>query len=320
MEAVAVQAKQATLLWLAGFKEACCLHRVAVFSRRSRPLLIRTGQCFLLNGLIFLGSLFIVKSVVAPILLRILPEQCEQFEPQHLCDHKAAMALYSSLRSILINVFYVLWFYPLYVFSLVLSAIWYNDIAKHAFDVMRSYGKSSTQASENKKISDMQEKPGGLDGVILGIGEQVYSFLLLVLFFIEVSAIGFIPYLGKAINFLLLPWLYSYYCFEYKWNFAEVNLNERLDFFESNWAFFAGFGSPCVFATFFLSPLVSAGVMAMLYPLFVVTAAGTEAEQVIDSLRRSWGGGGPRKIQVFYAAKRIFMLVLHLLPETQKEQ
>jgi hypothetical protein len=36
--------------------------------------------------------------------------------------------------------------------------------------------------------------------------------------------------------------MYAYYCFEYKWNFFAVSLNERLDFFESNWAFFAGFG------------------------------------------------------------------------------
>lgn len=28
----------------------------------------------------------------------------------------------------------------------------------------------------------------------------------------------------------------------YKWNFSEVPLDKRLDFFESNWAFFAGFG------------------------------------------------------------------------------
>ena len=83
--------KQGTLLWLEGFKEACCLHRVVIlclrsllslkfvfffcplniqllsmdlfpsifekqkFGGRSRKLLIRTGQCFLLNGFIFLG-------------------------------------------------------------------------------------------------------------------------------------------------------------------------------------------------------------------------------------------------------------------------
>lgn len=28
----------------------------------------------------------------------------------------------------------------------------------------------------------------------------------------------------------------------YKWNFSELSFDKRLEFFESNWAFFAGFG------------------------------------------------------------------------------
>lgn len=31
--------------------------------------------------------------------------------------------------------------------------------------------------------------------------------------------------------------------FRYKWNFSEVSLDKRLDLFETNWAFFAGFGN-----------------------------------------------------------------------------
>ncbi|KAL9996471.1 putative etoposide-induced 2.4 [Helianthus debilis subsp. tardiflorus] len=52
--------KQASELWLEGFREACCLHRVAIYCLRSKQLMIRTGQCFLLNGFIFLGSAFVV--------------------------------------------------------------------------------------------------------------------------------------------------------------------------------------------------------------------------------------------------------------------
>lgn len=29
----------------------------------------------------------------------------------------------------------------------------------------------------------------------------------------------------------------------YKWNFSGLSLDKRLEFFESNWAFFAGFGN-----------------------------------------------------------------------------
>ncbi|KAJ3675198.1 hypothetical protein LUZ60_004240 [Juncus effusus] len=305
-------ARQLSLLWLSGFKEACCLHRVIFFCASSKMLLIRTGQCFLLNGFIFLGSLFIVRSLVIPILTWILPDLCNHFESQYDndCDYKGVMTLYSVLRSFLVEVFYVLWFYPLYVFSFILSALWYNDIAKYAFEVIKNRNKSSENSS------DETEKPEGVEGLATGIAEQVYSILLLTIFFIEVFVTGYVPYVGKAMNFLLLSWMYSYYCFEYKWNYTGVGLNWRLDLFESNWAFFAGFGSPCVIPIFFFSPLVSYGVMAILYPLFVLTAAGTEVEKVINSVRNKEEGS---KIPIFYIAQRISTMVLNLFPEIQKE-
>ncbi|KAJ6820000.1 protein EI24-like protein isoform X1 [Iris pallida] len=324
MESAKTYAKQASLLWLAGFGQACCLHRVFLLCKSSRMLSVRTGQCFLLNGFIFLGSMVMLNNVVIPILLWILPNQHEQFGT-HIHGTEAAVALYSFLRFILVELFYIFWFYPLYVFSIVLSTIWYNDIAKHAYDTLRRTGLSMSQDSSKNDKPDPQiftptGRPSGIDGVIVGIGEQVYSVLLLTFFFIEVSLTGFIPYVGKAINFLLLSWMYAYYCFEYKWNHSELSLDKRLDFFESNWAFFAGFGSPCVLAIFCFSPLVSYGVMAILFPLFVLTAAGTQAEQVIDSVKSKWEGRGPGKLQIFYAANTLSMLALQLLPDAQKEQ
>ncbi|EEE61031.1 hypothetical protein OsJ_14869 [Oryza sativa Japonica Group] len=195
----------------------------------------------------------------------------------------------------------------------------YNDIAKHALDVVKRKSLDATKALDAHTISESTEKPEGFDEVAIGIGEQVYSILLLTIFFIEVSVIGYIPYFGKPMNFLLLSLMYAYYCFEYKWNFFAVSLNERLDFFESNWAFFAGFGSPCVLPIFFFSPLTSYGVMAILYPLFVLTAAGTQAEKVIDQLKPSHGGKLQR-IPVFFIAKRLTTQVLQLFPEVHKEQ
>ncbi|XP_026658113.2 protein EI24 homolog isoform X2 [Phoenix dactylifera] len=274
MDALASQAKQAGRLWLAGFTEACSLHRVVIFCLSSKMLSIRTGQCFLLNGFIFLGSLFTLKSAVIPTLMWILPDQCEKLSSQSLCDHKAALALYSFLRFILVQIFYIFWFYPLYVFSFILCTLWYNDIAKNAFDVLGKQGPSNAQIPNRNDLPDSQSvrhmgRPGGFE--------------------------------------------------RYKWNFSEKSLNERLEFFESNWSFFAGFGSPCVLPILFFSTLVSYGIMAMLYPLFVLTAAGTQSEEVIDFIKGSWGGGGPRKLRLFYAADKVSMLVLQLFPKVSKE-
>lgn len=39
----------------------------------------------------------------------------------------------------------------------------------------------------------------------------------------------------------------------YKWNLSEVGLDRRLDFFESNWAFFAGFGNVLFYWLFYVN-------------------------------------------------------------------
>ncbi|KDP42415.1 hypothetical protein JCGZ_00212 [Jatropha curcas] len=174
-----------------------------------------------------------------------------------------------------------------------------------------------TTSSDNTRTT---EKPAGLGGVMIGIGEQVYSILLLSFFFLEVYVTGFIPHIGKALNFVLLSWMYAYYCFEYKWNLSEVALDRRLDFFESNWAFFAGFGSPCVLAIFFFSPLVSYGVMAILFPLFVLAATGSGAEQLIFTQRRKWKGFGLGRLPIFYVADTVSMRILSLINFESKEQ
>ncbi|XP_004485465.1 protein EI24 homolog [Cicer arietinum] len=317
--------KAGSVLWLEGLREACCLHRVLILCLRSRSLLVRTGQCFLLNGFIFLGSIFVLNSVVIPALWWILPDQCSQLVSHKLCALGGILKFYSFLRLALIQLFYAFWFYPLYVFSIVLSTIWYNDIAKYGYAAMgRSKLTVDKVSSQNDTLTTQNayqaKRPSGLGGVMIGIGEQVYSMLLLSVFFLEVYATGFIPYIGKVLNFLLLAWMYAYYCFEYKWNFNEVSLDRRLDYFESYWPFFAGFGSPCVLAIFFFSPLVSYGIMAILFPLFVLTATGSEAEQEISFEKYKWRAAGVERLPIFYVADNVSMWMLSLLPLDKRDQ
>lgn len=317
------KARRASQLWLEGFIDACCLHRVVILCRRSKKLLIRTGQCFLLNGLIFLGSLLILNSVVIPTLQWILPDQQSMIGSHKLGAFGGALKLYSFLRHGLIQLFYLFWFYPMYIFSFILSNIWYNDIAKQGFAVM---GQSEPTAVDPSGLNDGSSnaaqtgKSIGLGRVVIGIGEQLYSLLLINSFFFEVYATGFLPFVGKTLNFMLLSWMYAYYCFEYKWNLSEVSLDRRLDFFESNWAFFAGFGSPCVLAIFFFSPLVSYGVMAILFPLFVLTATGSVAEKDIYSQRTTWKCAGLGRLPIFYAANTLSMKLLTLFPHESQEK
>ncbi|XP_021843922.1 protein EI24 homolog isoform X2 [Spinacia oleracea] len=294
--------KQGSLLWFYGFKEACFVHRVVILC----------------------SSVYILKSFLVPVLQWILPDQCPHIMYEEVCRYGVVLALYSTMRKLLIQLIYLVWFYPLYVSSIILSNIWYNDIAKHGFVAMGKYKPSAAPITGDKEASIAQiavsDKSAGLGGIMIGIGEQVYSVLLLSFFFLEVFATGFIPYAGKALNFLLLSWMYAYYCFEYKWNLSGVTLDRRLDFFESNWAFFAGFGSPCVLAIFFIPPLESYAVMATLFPLFVLTATGSDADSLVLSPRKQWLSAGLGRVPIFCGADTLSMKVLSFLPLKPQEQ
>ncbi|GJN02908.1 hypothetical protein PR202_ga20300 [Eleusine coracana subsp. coracana] len=193
----------------------------------------------------------------------------------------------------------------------------YNDIAKHALDVVKSKSLDSTQSLDSYNIAESEDRPDGFDTVALGIGEQAYSLLLLAIFFAEVSVIGYIPYFGKAMNFVLLSLMYAYYCFDYKWNFFAVSLNKRLDFFESNWAFFAGF----VLHVLMELELCDTEI-AFFHCNVLIDGSGwisTQAEQVINTLEPSHEGK-LKRIPVFFVAKRLTTQVLQLFPDALKEE
>jgi etoposide-induced 2.4 mRNA len=134
---------------------------------------------------------------------------------------------------------------------------------------------------------------------------------------------------GKVTEFVFLSWLYAFYCFDYKWSLMRYPLENRIQFFESHWAFFAGligcqimevmvlvlclpnffkknvveiallfinagFGSVCTLCTVFCSFYVGAALMAVMFPLFILIACDTSPR---DHHQRGnlfviWFGGG----------------------------
>lgn len=80
---------------------------------------------------------------------------------------------------------------------------------------------------------------------------------------------------GKVLEFVLLSWLYAFYCFDYKWVLMKKPLAARIALFESQWAFYGGFGAVCTLATVPTSFYVGAAVMAVLFPLFILMACDT---------------------------------------------
>lgn len=88
-------------------------------------------------------------------------------------------------------------------------------------------------------------------------------------------------------EFILLAWLYAFYCFDYKWALLKQPLAARIAFFESQWAFLGGFGAVCTLTTVAAPFYVGAAVMAVLFPLFILLACDTSPR---DHMQR---GGSP---------------------------
>ncbi len=45
---------------------------------------------------------------------------------------------------------------------------------------------------------------------------------------------------GRPVQFVLTSWLYAFYWFDYKWSLTNLPLENRVQFFQSHWAYFAG--------------------------------------------------------------------------------
>jgi etoposide-induced 2.4 mRNA len=289
------------MLYGLGFLDACCLNRAYSACRRSERVLKKTGRCFLLNGVVFLGSILILQKVVSPTVRWLLNAQLHNAE---------STSLFSGLlANFIIGCCYWLWLYPLLIGSFVANCLWYKEIAAHGFIALngQASGSSTEPGPPGKGKSpraSRKKSDSAIESLLLGIGEQIYSIILLTVFYAEVSALSLIPVIGQPLQFVGMSWLYGYYCFEYKWGLSGWSLENRLLFFESNWAFFAGFGSPCVLATFFLPSLVGGGVMAVVFPIFVLVATASDPEAAVKYCLGGKDLGFPH-LPLFYLPNKI---------------
>ncbi|GAQ91271.1 etoposide-induced 2.4 mRNA [Klebsormidium nitens] len=321
--------KYAVQSWLLGFWEALMIHRTVGILARSRPVLVRTSQCSLLNGFFFLGSIILLKGFLDPSLRYLLDL------PRHSKAETTAgvgAGGLAALHSLLIVVYNMLWLYPIYVVSFVINCMWHQDIAKRAYQALQ--GDRSLAAALGVEPPDLSKpapppasKQGGsgVETLVTMIGEEVYRVVMFAVFVIQVYAVSIVPYVGPTMNFLLLSWLYAYYCYDYKWSSAGWSLDERLSFFETHWAFFAGFGAPCTIATYFLPFFASAAVWALIFPLFVLVATTSNPARVVSKSLN----GDPLAVQkaqawrvpVFrFAAVQSVVLLKFLLPSSREQQ
>ncbi|CAH0477242.1 unnamed protein product [Peronospora belbahrii] len=249
----------------AGAKHAVSLHRILLFYLKSRLICVSSAKCFVLNGLIFLGSIYFFNQAVIPVIHlfgELLHRSFSYGTTTQVDDVR------DRVDGFVFLLYQVLWMYPIYCISFILNTIWYQEIADDAY--MQLHGKPSPS-----RVTDM-------------IRDEMYRAILVAFFLLQTVLSYLIPVVGPAMSFVHLSWLYSLYCFEYKWSLAGWSLERRLAHLEQNWAYFAGFGSPFTLATFFVPNFVSKGIFALLFPVFLLLAIAcnpvSEGDQTVEKL------------------------------------
>jgi len=269
------QIQDAAKVWLCGVRDAVTLSHFPRFFISSRVIRMRTLHCFMLNGVIFLGSIYLFNCAIGPALGVL----------RRLVQDEAAWAtdFIGSSFSILYK---VLWIYPIYCISFVLNTVMYQEVADEALSF--NIGQRRSEAAP----------------VLARVIDETFRVLLNLVYIVEINLLYYIPIVGPPLYFLHSCWLASIYCFEYRWVHLRWGSNARLDYFERHWLYFAGFGFPVSVVSFVSPRFVDTGVFALLFPLCILTATTAEprALKVAPACLR--------RLPIFLAVQCVSCLVL----------
>ena len=177
---------------------------------------------------------------------------------------------FPKVERIFTMLYYILWLFPVYMACFILNIFCYSDIANGIYKLERGKPKSA-----DLSLSRM-------------IACEIHRGLIMAVYIITMTLLSLIPYLQFPI-ISLISWLYSFYCFEYRWVLEGKTINKEIKCIERNAIYYLGFGMPFALITCCFPGLLGNGVWAVLFPLFVVTAIlsnpPTEATLVLPVFR-----------------------------------
>uniref|UniRef100_H3HDA8 Etoposide-induced protein 2.4 n=1 Tax=Phytophthora ramorum TaxID=164328 RepID=H3HDA8_PHYRM len=162
----------------AGFREFCggvqhavSLHRILLFYLKSRLICVSSVKCFVLNGLIFLGSIYFFDRAVIPVIHlfgEVLHRSFSYGTATQVDDVR------DRVDGFVFLLYQVLWMYPIYCISFILNTIWYQEIADDAY--MQLHGKPSPTP-----VTDM-------------IRDELYRAILVAFFLLQTVLSYLIPW------------------------------------------------------------------------------------------------------------------------------
>eukprot|EP01129_Flabellula_baltica_P005064 TRINITY_DN1805_c0_g1_i1.p1 TRINITY_DN1805_c0_g1~~TRINITY_DN1805_c0_g1_i1.p1 ORF type:complete len:354 (+),score=30.28 TRINITY_DN1805_c0_g1_i1:136-1062(+) len=125
---------------------------------------------------------------------------------------------------------------------------------------------------------------------VTSLNDTLVALVFQLVMAIQLSVIGYLPFpFNWMINLPYSCWLYSNYCFDWKWSMYPVEqgksrkkflqpLKDRLAFFYDGWLYYLGYGFPFYFAEVLISYYFSVGFWAgrlfyyVLFPFFLISS------------------------------------------------
>mmetsp|Transcript_12628 Transcript_12628/g.40333 ORF Transcript_12628/g.40333 Transcript_12628/m.40333 type:complete len:381 (+) Transcript_12628:1-1143(+) len=244
--------------FLLGLLHSIALHRLVRPFVASRKVRFRLAQTIVLNGVLFLGGVYLFKHYARAIAHVALPwlEQAGLSAGDIRFWDKAARITTTAQ-------FEMLWTIPIYVVSLILNTIWCQDIADQTYAV--THGSTVVEADFREIIRDM-----------------LYRALLFAVVSVQALLVDLLPTVGRPLSLFMWSWIYAFNAFEYKWCTLGLSLAQRVAACERCWAYMAGFGAICSAATLFVPMVTGLGLYALLFPLIIVLAVHVDPLPVVS--------------------------------------
>jgi len=247
---------------LRGVSDALSFHSTFIYFYLSRTLVERTLQCFALNGVIFLGSIALVNYMLLPLVHALLYYDVDLLEPP-------LSYLINFMYDFMSLSFNILWLLPIYVVSFLLNGDWYQEIAEHANKAKQA--KAGGECTPVHRMSFQKNLAHELYRTFLVVGLVIQNMLLW-----RVSRVPFIGPVFGLIGLLSLSWICAFYSFEYTWAIQGWPVEKKVRVFETNYAYFFGFGLPIALITAFFPFFVSNGLFCLVFPLFIILATAAD--------------------------------------------
>jgi etoposide-induced 2.4 mRNA len=225
---------------------------------KSNKIRIKLVSCLILNGLIFLGSIFLFTHFLTPILRFVL-------------SLLLSFPSVERIQNYLEWIYYSLWISPIYLISLILNTLWYQDIANEAIAIYPSV------RMEERHSSSITGR------IVDSLFRLIFNSIFLMYLFICFN-------LNYSLYLFNLSFLISLNSFEYKYIHFNWSSSHRIAFMErTNFVYFFGFGFPTALVASQFPRLIENGLLSLLLPVLIMTATASRPVPVDGVSLRVFG-------------------------------